>query len=152
MHRLINRIVCSIRPLYVARTLSCIGIVLILNTLVNMFNRFISELWLCGDTSKRSINCATLLFALLLYLVTCQPRCYVKFCVALIQAELLLQCFSFLWVTQICSVQIGDLIPALCDTAVGTCGLQFELVNTKTIEVEGWVFIESGFPLLKILE
>jgi hypothetical protein len=137
MHRLINRIVCSIRPLYVARTLSCIGIVLILNTLVNMFNRFISELWLCGDTSKRSINCATLLFALLLYLVTCQPRCYVKFCVALIQAELLLQCFSFLWVTQICSVQIGDLIPALCDTAVGTCGLQFELVNTKTIEVEG---------------
>lgn len=114
-------VLCQLKPFCLSRALTCFLIVLFLNALVNIFNRIISEYWLCGDFSRRPVNCATLLFLVLYYLVTCQPRCFLNFTVGLIQAELLLQCFSFVWITQLMSMQLESVMPFLCDTFIGRC-------------------------------
>lgn len=110
----------SLQPVCWGRTVTCFCIVLVFNTLVNIFNRVIIEYWLGGDVSKRPVNCATLLFLALYYLVTRQPSCYFNFTVGLIQAELFLQCFSFVWTTQLMSVRVDHLLPFMCDTFLGS--------------------------------
>lgn len=111
--------------------LSAVVFVIMLHGLINILNRFLNAFLFeedCEQYGTKLFSCAMLEFLILHWLLTNKPKPFAyKYGLLLIQAELFLQLMHLMYKCQLFNMTIGDVLPFLDKTAVGSLNL-FKIV------------------------